>query len=159
MDTYVDKVFYSKDGDNLFLQDLFYIKLKEAPDAIAVIFGERKITYTELNAQSENLSQVILSDSPKSSIIGISTNRSIEMIVGVLAILKSGKAYLPLDPDYPQDRLQQIITDSGVDLCLTTSAQKHLFEPLSINVLVSDAVYEAGNEAIPASKSACYVLY
>ncbi|MEP6613957.1 MAG: non-ribosomal peptide synthetase, partial [Mucilaginibacter sp.] len=83
----------------------------------------------------------------------------VETIVSVLAILKAGKAYLPLDPDYPKDRLQQIVTDSGIDLCLATSSHKQFFKPLGINILTSDATYEANNAAIPESKSACYVLY
>ena len=78
----------------------------------------QKLTYGELDEKANLLSQIILKNSPKSSIVGISTTRSIETIVGVLAILKSGKAYLPLDPSYPEDRLQQIVSDSGIDCCL-----------------------------------------
>jgi len=142
-----------------FIHELFEKQRNQTPNEIAVIFGDEKLTYSQLGQNADNLASAISANSPASLIAGVSTVRAIETIVSVLAILKSGKAYLPLDPDYPQDRLQQIITDSGIDLCLTISAQKHLFEPLSINVLVSDAVYQAGNEPASASKSACYVLY
>ena len=141
------------------IHQLFEGQRKQTPDEIAIIFGDNKLTYEELGQKADNLAAAILAASPASIIAGVSAVRGIETIVSVLAILKSGKAYLPLDPDYPQDRLQQIITDSGTDLCLTISSQKHLFEPLSINVLISDAVYETGNKPISVRKSACYVLY
>ena len=142
-----------------FIHQLFEKQRDQTPHQIAVTFGDEKLTYSQLGQKSDNLASAILAGSPGSLIVGVSTVRAIETIVGVLAILKSGKAYLPLDPDYPQDRLQQIITDSGIDLCLTIAAQKHLFEPLSTSVLLSDKDYGPGNEQLPASKSACYVLY
>jgi len=138
---------------------LFEEQKSKTPDAIAVVFGNEKLTYNQLGEKADQLAAAILANSPNSLISGVSTFRSIETIVSVLAILKSGKAYLPLDPDYPVDRLQQIITDSGIDLCLTVSAQKHLFQSLSVNLLMSDAAYPTNNNPIPASKSACYVLY
>ncbi len=141
------------------IHQLFEKQRNETPDEIAVIFGDSKLTYSQLGEKADQLAAAILNASPASLIAGVSTVRAIETIVSVLAILKSGKAYLPLDPDYPQDRLQQIITDSGIDLCLTIASQKHLFEPLSINVLISDAAYTAADKTIPASRSACYVLY
>ncbi|HEY5326963.1 MAG TPA: amino acid adenylation domain-containing protein, partial [Mucilaginibacter sp.] len=142
-----------------FIHQLFEKQRDQTPHQIAVTFGDEKLTYSQLGQKADNLASAILAGSPGSLIIGVSTVRAIETIVAVLAILKSGKAYLPLDPDYPQGRLQQIITDSGIDLCLTIAAQKHLFEPLSISVLLSDNDYGPGNEQLPASKSACYVLY
>ena len=141
------------------IHQLFEAQRAKTPDETAVIFGNTKLTYNQLGQKADNLASAILANSPSSLIAGVSTVRAIETIVSVLAILKSGKAYLPLDPDYPQERLQQIITDSGIDLCLTISAQKDLFAPLSVNILLSDKEYEAKNELIPASKSACYVLY
>ncbi|MFI5138429.1 MAG: amino acid adenylation domain-containing protein [Sphingobacteriales bacterium] len=141
------------------IHQLFEVQRLKTPDEIAVIFGKTKLTYNQLGQKADNLASAILVNSPASLIAGVSTVRAVETIVSVLAILKSGKAYLPLDPDYPQERLQQIITDSGIDLCLTISAQKDLFTPLSVNILLSDKEYETKTETIPASRSACYVLY
>jgi len=160
MDTSVDKLFSGRNENDLFLQNLFYIKLEETPDAIAVIFGDKKITYSELNIKSDNLVQVILSHSPKSLIVGISTSRSIEMIVGVLAILKSGKAYLPLDPSYPQDRLQQIVSDSGIECCLCNDSESSLFKSLGINVLSLNKKYNSEKKSKQVTQSGLgYVLY
>jgi amino acid adenylation domain-containing protein len=143
----------------LLIHQLFELQKNKTPDAAAVIFGDQSLTYNQLGQKADNLAAAILANSPNSLNAGVSTYRSVETIISVLAILKSGKAYLPLDPDYPQDRLQQIVNDSGIDLCLTTATQKHLFQPLGINILISDKDYEASTQVIPESKSACYVLY
>lgn len=145
--------------NNLLIHNLFELQKNKTPDAVAVIFGNQSLTYSQLAQKADNLAAQVFKNSPTSLNAGVSTFRSVETIVSVLAILKAGKAYLPLDPDYPQDRLQQIVTDSGIDLCLATSSHKHFFEPLGINILISDKDYEAGNTTIPESKSACYVLY
>lgn len=150
---------HKKEMNNLLIHQLFELQKNKTPDAVAVIFGNQSLTYNQLGQKADNLAAAILANSPVSLNAGVSTQRAVETVISVLAILKSGKAYLPLDPDYPQDRLQQIASDSGIDLCLTTTAQKHLFQPLGINVLISDKDYEASSEVIPESKSACYVLY
>ncbi len=159
MDAYVDKVPSNANRDNLYLEDLFYRKLKEVPHEIAVAFGENSITYTQLHLGSENLSEAIMSKSPASSIIGISTSRSIEMIVGVLAILKSGKAYLPLDPSYPHDRLQQIVSDSGIDCMLCNDAESTLFGSLGIHALSLNKNYDSLEKNPITHSGLGYVLY
>jgi len=141
------------------IHQLFEEQRNKTPDQPAVIFGETTLTYRELGQKAENLAAAILAKSPDSVIAGVSALRSVETIVSVLAILKSGKAYMPLDPEYPQERLQQIITDSGADLCLSVTAEKQLFESLGINVLVSDEEYRTATAPLAESKSACYVLY
>ncbi|SHM21866.1 type I polyketide synthase [Mucilaginibacter sp. OK098] len=150
---------HKKEMNNSLIHNLFKLQKNKTPDAVAVIFGNQSLTYSQLGQKTDDLAAAIVKSSPASLNAGVSTHRAVETIISVLAILKSGKAYLPLDPDYPQDRLQQIVSDSGIDLCLSTLTQKHLFEPLGINVLISDKDYEASNSAIPESKSACYVLY
>ena len=110
-------------GNVQLVQDLFEIQQFQTPDATAVYFEGNELTYSALNERADELAQHILIHSSTSSLIGISTTRSIEMIVGVLAILKAGKAYLPLDPVYPEDRLQQMISDSGIQLCVVSEPE------------------------------------
>jgi non-ribosomal peptide synthetase component F len=102
---------------------LYIICLKSRRSSIrtvtAVRFGDRKITYAELNAKADELAKAIVSSSPASLVIGVSATRSIETIISLFAILKAGKAYLPLDPTFPADRLQDIVVDSGMDTILT----------------------------------------
>ena len=159
MDTFTDKAPSEKITDSLLIHQLFEQQKNKTPDEIAVIFGDEKITYSQLDERADHLATAIMASSPGSLIAGVSAFRSVETIVSVLAILKAGKAYLPLDPDYPQDRLQQIITDLGIDLCLSVSAQKQLFEPLSVNVLSSDEDHKTGDKPVSTAISACYVLY
>ncbi|WP_295797382.1 polyketide synthase [Mucilaginibacter sp.] len=145
--------------NNLLIHNLFELQKNKTPDAVAIIFGNQSLTYCQLGQKADNLAAQIFKNSPTSLNVGVSTHRAVETIVSVLAILKAGKAYLPLDPDYPQDRLQQIVTDSGIDLCVATPSHQHFFEPLGIKVLISDKDYPTTNTVIPESKSACYVLY
>src|ERR1017187_6311408 len=112
----IDNSFRDKEGvAKEFVQSLFYPHLDRRPNTVAVRHGKNILTYAQLDQQSTTLAAEILKQSPGSAIIGVSTTRNTQMIVAVLAILKSGKAYLPLDPDYPADRLKQMIEDSRID--------------------------------------------
>src|ERR1700691_3237735 len=90
------------------VHQLFELQKIKTPDEPAVIFGEKHLTYSQLGQKADELAAVIYAASPGSMVAGVSTHRSVETIISVLAILKSGKAYMPLDPEYPQERLQQI---------------------------------------------------
>lgn len=124
------------------IHSLFALQLDRTPDLPAVSFGDHILTYSNLDREATRLSQAIIARSPASAAIGISTIRRPEMIIGVLAILRSGKAYLPLDPSYPADRLQQIVTDSGIDTCLalSTTAEAPLNTLAGLTILRFDAV-------------------
>ena len=113
---------------------------QQSPHAIALIVGEHSLTYQQLDRRANQLAhKLIESGVGPDRLVGIAVERSVEMIVGLLAILKAGGAYVPLDPAYPQDRLAYMIDDSGIDLLLT---QTHLLAQLPIpeglNTLVLD---------------------
>ena len=95
------------------------------PEAVALLFGDEALTYAELNARANRLAHrlIALGVGPEVK-VGIAVERSIEMVVGLLAILKAGGAYVPLDPEYPADRLAYMVEDSGIGLLLTQSAVK-----------------------------------
>ncbi|MGO3296387.1 MAG: amino acid adenylation domain-containing protein, partial [Marinobacter sp.] len=100
------------------------------PEATAVVFEYQSLSYSELNTRANRLSHYLigLGVRPETR-VGIAMERSIEMVVGLLAILKAGGAYVPLDPEYPSERLAFIAEDSGIELLLT---QHHLRESLPI---------------------------
>ncbi|NYS79518.1 MULTISPECIES: non-ribosomal peptide synthetase [Halomonadaceae] len=102
----------------------------KTPEATALIFAEQRLSYDELNTRSNRLAHYLigLGVRPETR-VGIAMERSIEMVVGLLAILKAGGAYVPLDPEYPSERLGFIAEDSGIELLLT---QHHLRESLPI---------------------------
>ncbi len=138
---------------------LFEQQLLKKPDAIAVTFGGTALTYTELNEKADLLAGFIETRCPDQEIIGVCTVRSIETIIGVLAILKAGKAYLPLDPNYPKDRLEQIINDSGITSCILLEKDRQKFEGLPITLISS--ANKNHNEAViqNAITDRTYVLY
>jgi len=103
------------------------------PAAIAITFGAESITYQQLNNRANRVAANILKTSKgESKIIGLCIGRSIEMIVGLLGILKSGSAYLPLDPEYPAERTKFILQDSKAKLILTEKQYSKNFDKLSI---------------------------
>ncbi|MFB2875446.1 condensation domain-containing protein, partial [Floridanema aerugineum] len=102
------------------IHQLIEEQVEENPEAIAVIFGEQKLSYRELNEQANQLAHYLKTLGIKpDGLVGICIDRSREMIVGLLGILKAGGAYLPLDPAYPTERLQDIINDAQVSILVT----------------------------------------
>ncbi|MER0215500.1 MAG: amino acid adenylation domain-containing protein, partial [Nitrosomonas sp.] len=97
-------------------------RVLEQPDAVALIFQDTELSYTQLNQRANQLTHrlIALGVKPESR-VGIAAERSIDMVVALLAVLKAGGAYVPLDPDYPAERLQHMIADSGIELLLTQS--------------------------------------
>ncbi len=110
------------------IHELFERQVAETPAATAVIFGDEQLSYGELNARANQLAHYLRRRGVGPDVhVGLCLERSLEMVVGLLGILKAGGAYLPLDPEYPRERLRQMLTDSGIRLLLM---QQHLEEQL-----------------------------
>lgn len=102
------------------IHQYFEEQVSETPDAIAAVFEDKSITYEELNLKANQLAHYLRSQGVKKDhLIGISLNRSLEMVIGILGILKSGGAYLPLDPNYPDERISYMLMDSKTNLLIT----------------------------------------
>ncbi len=105
------------------IHQLFEAQVERTPKAIAVVFEEQSLTYSELNCRANQLAHYLQTLGVRPEVlVGISLERSLEMIIGLLAILKAGGAYLPLDPDYPTERLQFMLEDSQVPFLITQSS-------------------------------------
>ncbi|WP_241526828.1 condensation domain-containing protein, partial [Pseudomonas sp. BIOMIG1BDMA] len=105
-----------------------------APEAPALVFGQQRLSYAELNRRANRLAhRLIQAGVGPDVLVGLAVERSIEMVVGLLAVLKAGGAYVPLDPEYPRERLAYMLEDSGVKLLLT---QAHLLEQLPLSAEV-----------------------
>ncbi len=92
----------------------------EQPEAIALLMGERELCYAELNMRANRLAHKLISMGMGPDVrVGVAMERSLEVIVTLLAVLKAGGAYVPLDPEYPAERLSFMIKDSGMSLLLT----------------------------------------
>ena len=102
------------------LHELFEAQVERAPDAVAVSFGEERLSYRELNRKANQLAHYLRSRGVgPEALTGLMMERSIEMIAAMLAIVKAGGAYVPLDKTYPVKRLQWMIEDSGVRVIVT----------------------------------------
>ena len=101
------------------IHELFEDQVKRTPDAVAIIFGNEQLSYRELNGRANRLAHHLIERGVKpESFVGVMLDRSIDMIVAILATLKAGAAYLPLDSDYPRARLAQILNDAMPKLVL-----------------------------------------
>nr|AAO17430.1 unknown [Pseudomonas aeruginosa]AAO17441.1 unknown [Pseudomonas aeruginosa] len=149
---------------------LFEAQAGLTPDAPALLFGEERLSYAELNALANRLAWRLREEGVGSDVlVGIALERGVPMVVALLAVLKAGGAYVPLDPQYPADRLQYMIDDSGLRLLLLLSQQSVLARlPQSdgLQSLLLDDLerlvhgYPAENPDLPeAPDSLCYAIY
>jgi amino acid adenylation domain-containing protein/thioester reductase-like protein len=110
------------------IHQLVELQVSQTPDAVAVVFEDKQLTYRELNEKANQLAHYLQTLGVKPEVlVGICVDRSLEMIVALLGILKAGGAYVPLDPSYPQERLSFIIEDTQLPVLLT---QHHLLETI-----------------------------
>ncbi|WP_426558532.1 amino acid adenylation domain-containing protein [Dapis sp. BLCC M172] len=105
------------------IHQLFEEQVEKTPDAVAVIFEGKELTYQQLNCQANQLAHYLQSLGVKPEVlVGICVERSVEMVIGLLGILKAGGAYVPLDPSYPAARLSYILEDAAVPILVTTKS-------------------------------------
>ena len=110
------------------LHGLFSVQAQRSPDSLALTFAGEHLSYAALDQQANRLARVLRERGVGPQVrVGLALERSLEMVVGLLAILKAGGAYVPLDPEYPLQRLQYMIEDSRIGLLL---GQRDLFERL-----------------------------
>lgn len=95
------------------LPELFEAQVARSPEAVAVVYEGASLSYEELNIRANRLAHFLIAEGVgPEQIVALALPRSLEMVVGVLAVLKAGAAYLPLDPDYPADRLAYMLDDA-----------------------------------------------
>ncbi|MCB0208359.1 MAG: AMP-binding protein, partial [Anaerolineae bacterium] len=110
------------------IHHLFEAQVERTPDAVAVVFDDRPLTYGELNRRANQLAHYLISlGVGPESLVGICLERSLAMVIGICGILKAGGAYVPLDPTYPAERLRFMLDDAQVPVLLT---QHHLLDNL-----------------------------
>lgn len=125
---------------HLCIHHLFEAQATQTPDAVAVIFKGEQLTYGQLNRQANRLARHLRSigagpDRP----VGIFMERSPEMVVGVLGILKAGSGYLPLDPDFPKERIAFMLEDAQVPVLLTQASLLEQLPPQTARVVCIDS--------------------
>lgn len=141
-----------------------------APDAVAVIQDGRSLTYAQLNTRANQLARFLRANLEERTgaapLVGICLERSLDMIVAVLAVLKAGAAYVPLDPSYPLDRLSMMLADSGARVILTGQRVHEKLPPFDGRVISVDTesariALESGDnlEAGASLDDLAYVMY
>lgn len=143
---------------------LFEEQVERTPDRVAVACDGQSLTYGELNERANRLARTLL----KSGIgphtpVAVMGRHSLALVVGIWAVIKAGAAYLPIDPDYPQERIEYILRDSGASHLLTHGSE---WDRLSYEGAVIDLdderMYEAEGSNLPAQGSAddlVYIIY
>ncbi|MBV9914404.1 MAG: AMP-binding protein, partial [Sinobacteraceae bacterium] len=149
------------------VQELFAEQAERTPDAVALIFEDQEVSYGELDRRANQLAHYLqkLGVGPE-VIVGVCAERSLEMVIGLLGIVKAGGAYLPLDPSYPPERLAYMVSDAHVPVVVT---QAHLLDQLpaheaSVVRLAADWEEIAAQPVTPPStamwpENLAYVIY
>nr|WP_308737839.1 non-ribosomal peptide synthetase [Nostoc sp. 'Peltigera membranacea cyanobiont' N6] len=126
------------------IHQLFEEQVRRTPDAVAVVFEDRQLTYHQLNCRANQLAHYLRSLGVEADVlVGLCVERSIEMVMGLLGILKAGGAYVPLDPNYPQERLSYMLADSQVKVLLTQKQIITELPPTKADVVALDRDWEA----------------
>ncbi|NEP57336.1 MAG: amino acid adenylation domain-containing protein [Symploca sp. SIO2G7] len=136
------------------IYQLFESQVEKTPDAVAVIFEEEKLTYSELNSKANQLAHYLqkLGVKPEAH-LGICVERSLSMVIAILGILKAGAAYVPLDPSYPSERLAYMISDAQVSVLLTQESLATSLSKYQAQVVCLDRDWKAIEEFSTASLS------
>ncbi|WP_288993413.1 non-ribosomal peptide synthetase [uncultured Paenibacillus sp.] len=145
------------------LIQLFEEQAEYIPDATAISMNEQEMTYRELNERVNRLARTLRSHGiSQGRLVAIMAERSIEMVIGILAAHKAGAAYVPIDPEYPEERIRFLIEDSGAQVMLTQSRLRERLAGLDSVILLDDESFyhEDGtnlNQGIEATDLACVI--
>ncbi len=153
----------------LTIHELFERQAARSPDAVAVVYGARCLSYAALNRQANRLAHYLKRRGVvPGDLIGVSVERNSNLVIALLAILKAGAAYVPLDPNYPRERLAYMIEDSAPKVLLAESGTRGKLPSTPVEVIASDIDWadEPGDldnlqlrdDAFPPSNLA-YVIY
>ena len=114
----------SPTGDDVTLRDLLEQQARRTPDAIAVVSDQGKLNYAQLDSAADAIAQrLIAAGAASESVVAVLAERSAELVTALVGVVKTGAAFLPLDPEYPPERLAYMLADSGAQIVL---AQRHI---------------------------------
>jgi amino acid adenylation domain-containing protein/non-ribosomal peptide synthase protein (TIGR01720 family) len=154
------------------IHQLFEEQVEKTPENVAVVLGDRRLTYRELNGKANQLVGILREKGVKpDSIVGIMVERSPEMIIAIMGVLKAGGAYLPIDPGHPGERVRYILENSGTRVLLIDNGQWTIDNgqwtignenPLLVMNLKDEGIYRGegrGLENINKPSDLAYVIY
>ncbi|ARQ71904.1 non-ribosomal peptide synthetase [Streptomyces marincola] len=138
-------------GDLPLAHEAVAAQARRTPDAPAVVHGDRTLSYAQLEAAAANVAAHLVALGAARRPVGICLRRSPELAVAVLGVLKAGGCYLPLDPDYPADRIAFMTADSGIGTVLTQRDLVHLVGTADAKPVVVDGLPPAPAVPLPAA--------
>jgi len=144
------------------LHNMFEAQVEKTPDHIAVIDSTVQISYNQLNEQSGWLARKLIEKGAKpNTIVGIKMERCVEMVVGLMGILKAGAAYLPIDPELPRDRIDYMIKDSNARILVSeVSGVNEGIEVINLNQLTGSPTHPLTHSPTQLSSSnLAYIIY
>lgn len=156
------KMDYPKDKT---VSELFEEQVEKTPNNIAVVFEDKELTYKELNEKSNSLALYLRNSGiSRNDIVGIMVNRSLEMIISILAVLKAGGAYIPIDPEYPEDRIKYMLDNSNAKLLLTQEKLRDNIEfenKICVDLSIDDIYKQNFNNLanINNAEDLSYIIY
>ncbi|MEW2626285.1 AMP-binding protein [Streptomyces sp. NPDC048106] len=137
------------------LPDVLRSRAQAAPDRIAAVHEHQSLTFAELVARSERVDALLRQAGVgRDSRVGVFMEPSLDLLTGVWGILMSGGCYVPLSPEYPEERIAYMLADAGVDVALTQENLRPAFQelaPAGVRVLTLDGISEAADENAPAA--------
>jgi amino acid adenylation domain-containing protein len=150
------------------LHGMFQSQAQRTPDAVACRFEETRLTYRQLEERANRLAHYLAerTELGPDTLVGVCLDRSTDMLVALLAVLKTGAAYVPLDPNYPGDRIAYIIEDAEAAAIITDDDSREAFSKLSIPIVDlrrdRESIQQCSKEPRPpssASRHLAYVIY
>jgi amino acid adenylation domain-containing protein len=148
--------------ESLLIHQRFEQIAHTTPDKTALVFNQQTLSYAQLNQRANQLAHYLRAQGIKEeSRIGVSAKRSAELIIALLAVLKAGAAYIPLDPHYPQQRLDYLLADADIELMLTQTALLPLFAQQRTVCIDQDFTdYSSTAPEISATlRNTAYIIY
>ena len=140
----------------------FEQQVSKTPDNIAMVFQNKKMTYKELNEKANSLAHELRKNGvTNNTIVGIMQERSFEMIIAILAVLKAGGGYIPIAPDYPVDRIQYMLEDSNATILLAEN-KKVKTDKKTISIKLNNKIYDRNKENldnISKPEDLSYLIY
>ncbi|WP_152526757.1 non-ribosomal peptide synthetase, partial [Paenibacillus polymyxa] len=146
------------------IHQLFEDQVECTPDQVALVFGHQRLTYRELNERANSLARMLQAQGVgPDKLVGLMVQRSVEMIVGLLAVLKAGGAYVPIDPEFPSSRIAYMLEDSEAAVLLTRRELAEEHHCHANTLFLEDAALYQGEssnlETIARPEHLAYVIY
>ncbi|GAB2660328.1 non-ribosomal peptide synthetase [Nocardia goodfellowii] len=146
------------------LAGLFEDRAAQSPDAVAVVSGGAELTYGELDRRAEQIARTLVSRGVRpDSVVAVALPRSVELIIAIVAVVKAGGAYLPVDPAYPPERLAFVLGDAAPVAVLTDAATSKALPPSAAPLILLEAAEAEGTgaarAALPRPGNLAYLIY